>query len=237
MKMKPITIVKIAIDLAMTVLFLLLMEYHLLSDAPHEWIGASVFLLFLGHNVLNYRWYKNLFKGKYTATRILQTTVNFLLWIAMLGCIVSAMCISGHVFAFMNIGAARFGRTLHLAATVWAFLLMSFHLGLHFQMFIGMARNILKPGDTARVVLKWIGRAVVLGISAFAVYVFIQRTMWEEMFLLTEFKWYDYEKTILGYFFESAAIMVSFAAVGYYLKLVLQKMSSKSKKRARANSN
>ena len=92
--MKPVFIIKIFVDICMSALFLLLMSYHLLDDAPHEWIGAAVFLLFSAHNILNYRWYKNLFKGKYTAVRLMQTETNLLLWVTMLGCIVSSLCIS-----------------------------------------------------------------------------------------------------------------------------------------------
>lgn len=50
-------IIKIAVDVAMFVLFLLLMEYHLLPDVAHEWLGISVFILFIAHNALNYKWY------------------------------------------------------------------------------------------------------------------------------------------------------------------------------------
>ncbi len=91
--------VKIIVDAAMFVLFLLLMEYHLLSSVVHEWLGISVSVLFLAHNALNYKWYAVLFKGRYTAMRIVQTVVNFLLWIAMIGCIVSSILISGTVYA------------------------------------------------------------------------------------------------------------------------------------------
>lgn len=230
MKMKPVLIVKIAIDLCMTVLLLLLMSYHLLPDAAHEWIGASVFVLFLAHNILNLRWYRNLFKGKYTAVRIMQTTVNFLLWVAMIGCIVSALIISGHVFAFLNFSSARFGRALHLSATVWAFILMSFHLGLHLQMFIGIAKKIAKPSDKAAIILKWVFRAVAAAICAFGLYVFITRSMWEELFLLTEFKWFDYEKSLLVYMLENTAMLTLFAAIGHYLKKAMQKLSALPRK-------
>lgn len=230
MKMKPVLIVKIAIDLCMTVLLLLLMSYHLLPDAAHEWIGASVFVLFLAHNILNLRWYRNLFKGKYTAVRIMQTTVNFLLWVAMIGCIVSALIISGHVFAFLNFSSARFGRALHLSATVWAFILMSFHLGLHLQMFIGMAKKIAKPSDKAAIILKWVLRAVAAAVCAFGLYVFITRSMWEELFLLTEFKWFDYEKSLLVYMLENTAMLTLFAAIGHYSKKVMQKLSALPRK-------
>ena len=86
-------IIKITVDAAMFVLFLLLMEYHLLPSVAHEWLGISVFVLFIAHNALNYKWYAVLFKGKYTAIRIVQTVVNFLLWVAMICCIISSILV------------------------------------------------------------------------------------------------------------------------------------------------
>ena len=43
--MKPKMIGKIAVDLAMTVLLLLLMAKQLTGDVAHEWLGAGTFVL------------------------------------------------------------------------------------------------------------------------------------------------------------------------------------------------
>lgn len=229
--MKPVFIIKIFVDICMSALFLLLISYHLLDDAPHEWIGAAVFLLFSAHNILNYRWYKNLFKGKYTAVRLMQTETNLLLWVTMLGCIVSSLCISGHVFAFLDLDAARMGRSLHLVATVWAFILVSIHLGLHWQMFIGMSKKVFKVQGNAAVIFRWTARVIVLAISASALYIFITRKMWEEMFFLTEFKWFDYEKTLLVYLLENVCLMTMFGAVGHYSKKLISRITIKKQKK------
>lgn len=50
------TILKICIDAAMFVLFLLLMSEFLLKDA-HLWIGIAAAALFVFHNILNIKWY------------------------------------------------------------------------------------------------------------------------------------------------------------------------------------
>ena len=215
--MSKIRIIKIIIDLSMYVLFLLLMEEHLIPNGTHEWLGISLFLLFILHNALNYKWYGALFKGKYTAMRIVQTAVNFLLMIAMIGCIVSAMLISGTVFAWMNLSGTEFGRHLHMISTAWAFILMSIHLGLHFSAFVAMAGKI-KMSIAAKTIIKWILRVVVLGISVFGLIVFIQRAFYEELFLLTAFKFLDYEKSSFVYLIETAAMSILFVSITYYLK-------------------
>ena len=47
--LKPKMILKILVDLAMTVLLFLLMAYLLVGETAHEWIGLAVFILFLFH--------------------------------------------------------------------------------------------------------------------------------------------------------------------------------------------
>ena len=206
-------IIKIAVDAGMFVLFLLLMEYHLLPSVAHEWLGISVFVLFIAHNALNYKWYAVLFKGKYTAMRIVQTVVNFLLWVAIIGCIVSSVLISSTVFAW----GAMAGRTIHLIATSWTFILMSVHLGLHWAMFVGMTKRIKMP-ELAATIIKWILRVVVLAVGIYGVVVFVQRAFYEELFLLTEFKQFNYDISAFAYLLQTVAMTATFVSATYYLK-------------------
>lgn len=143
--MKPKAIAKIAIDILMTLLLLFLMGYQFWGDAAHEWVGAGMFLLFIAHHALNLGWYKTLLKGKYTGVRILQLIVNLLLFLTMLGMMVSGIMLSRHVFAFLPIdGGMSFARLTHMAASYWGFVLMALHLGLHWNMILGMWRKALK---------------------------------------------------------------------------------------------
>lgn len=132
---------KIIIDIAMYLIFVALIQEYLWSDGLHEWLGITLFALFIAHNVLNIRWYKSLFKGKYTAARSVSTVINIALLAAMLCCMVSSLLVSGKIFAFLNLGGARIGRSLHLVSTAWAFVLMSLHLGLHLTLPKRCAKN------------------------------------------------------------------------------------------------
>ena len=93
--------VKMGIDLAMTVLLLCQMSYLLIGETAHEWMGTAMFVLFLLHHALNREWYQNLGKGRYSALRIFQTAVDFLVFLAMLGLMISGIMISRVVFSFL----------------------------------------------------------------------------------------------------------------------------------------
>lgn len=224
---KTLLAVKILIDIAMCAIFVFLMGYHLFGEAEHEWLGISVFILFLLHNGLNWRWYKNLFKGKYTATRIYKLVVNIVLWALMACNIASAMLISAEVFLPLNInGDMMTGRQLHLFATMWTFLFTSLHLGLHFFLFIGLTKRIKLPNE-AGIVVKWILRAVLLGLAVYGIVVFVQRTMWEELFLTTHFKFLDCEESKIKFLFDYICVICLFGGIGYYSNKGLILLSKK----------
>lgn len=72
------------LDIAMTVLLPLLMTYSLIGETFHEAAGTVMLVLFIAHNWMNRGFWKNLFKGKYTAKRALHTAVNLALFAVMI---------------------------------------------------------------------------------------------------------------------------------------------------------
>ena len=50
--------IRMAADIAMTILLPILMAYSLVGEAVHEWLGIVMFLLFIVHQALNRHWYK-----------------------------------------------------------------------------------------------------------------------------------------------------------------------------------
>lgn len=214
-------IIKRSVDVAMYILFLLLMGQCVLRGVVHEWMGISVGILFLVHNALNYKWYRTLFKGEYNAIRTVQLVVNVLLLLAMLICMTGGVLISQHIFAVHNGNAIEFGRHLHLVATAWGFILMSVHLGLHWSIFSAIAKKI-QADEKEKKVIHIICCVLVAFLCAYGLYQFADRRFWEELFHLIDYqKEYDYSKTLLPYFAQSAALSVPFITMAYYVKKFL----------------
>lgn len=70
--MRPKQIARLGLDLAMTVLLLLLMARQITGEDAHEWLGAAMFVLWLLHHLLNRRWYAGFAKGAWTPMRAVQ---------------------------------------------------------------------------------------------------------------------------------------------------------------------
>ena len=109
-------------------IFVILMGHHITENLIHEILGTILFILFIVHHILNYRYYKTIFKGKYNFKRVFLLIIDLLLLISMIGMIISAINISSDVFTFLNIPTTIFGRQLHMLSTSWAFVIMSIHL-------------------------------------------------------------------------------------------------------------
>lgn len=223
--MKPKMKIKIGIDFLMTVLLLLLMAYQVVGEELHEWFGAAMLVLFIMHSILNIKWYKNLFRGKYKSVRILGTILNLAVLAAILSLGYSGIVLSRHLFAFLPIDSGMaLARTMHLSGSYWGFVLMSLHLGLHWGMVIGLFRKL--KGEKKLPVLVWILRLLGLAVAVYGAYCFICADIFSYMFLKTEFAFFDFEKSAVLVFSEYIAMMGLWIFVGYHITKGLGKLSS-----------
>ena len=225
--MKPKMILKMGIDLVMTILLLCQMAYMLIGEVSHEWMGTVMFMLFILHHVLNWRWYKNLRKGRYTAVRIFQVIVDFLVLLSMLGLMVSGIIMSREVFAFLPIdGGMGFARILHMLAAYWGFILMSIHLGLHWGMIMGAMRKITGTAKQSPV-RTWILRGSALLICGFGIYAFFKHNIADYLFVRSQFVFFDMEQPLALFFVEYFAMMGLWVCIAYYVAKLFQKRPSK----------
>lgn len=223
--MKPKMKIKIGIDFLMTVLLLLLMAYQIVGETLHEWFGTAMLVLFITHNILNIKWYKNLFKGKYKPVRILSTILNIAVFAAILSLGYSGIVMSRHLFAFLPINRGMaLARVMHLSSSYWGFVLMSLHLGLHWSMILGMFRKLI--GGKTLPVPPWILRLFGLVIAGCGAYCFIEADIFSYMFLQNEFAFFDFEKNAVSVFSEYIAMMGLWVGIGYYAAKGLGKLSS-----------
>ena len=211
---------RVGIDLCMTILLPLLMAYSLIGETAHEWIGASMLILFIAHHILNFRWFRSLLKGRYNPVRILNTAVNILLLIDILLQGISGIVMSRQVFSFLNIQqGALTARVIHLLGAYWGFVLMSVHIGLHWNAMLGHIKNTMKKSKWLRIT----ARILCAGISAYGVYAFITRQLGNYMLLKMQFVFFNYDEPVILFLLDYAAMMVLFATIGYYLSKFIRK--------------
>lgn len=215
---------KLIIDFAMTVALMLLMAYELIGQVSHEWIGIGMFVLFILHHILNWKWSKGLLKGKYTAFRIFQTVLVFFVLLTMVGSMVSGIILSSHALTFLPISRGRnFARILHMLSAYWGFVLMSLHLGFHWSMMMAMAKRLSKKDSS---ILTWGLRSIAVMIAGYGVYAFFHREIGLYMLLKSKFVFFDFEEPLILFFMDYIAIMGLFVFIGHYLSVGLKKQKA-----------
>ena len=212
MKMK----IKTAADILMTAALPVLMCYSIVGETAHEVIGIAMFCLFIAHHILNFGWIKSLFKGKYDLRRGVNTAVNALVFLCMIGLMYSGIVISKHVFTFVNFGGAMTARTIHMLCAYWGLVLMSVHLGMHIsQMAVRM-----KLKNKAMV---WALRIIFGVIGAVGVYEFITLKFTDYLFRKVQFVFIDTNASAVLTALQYLSVMVLFAYIGYMVQSILKK--------------
>lgn len=218
--MKPKQIIKIAADVLMTFMLLLLMAYSMAGEAVHEWIGVGMFSLFVMHHILNNRWSSNLLRGKYTPFRIFQTVMVILVLFSMAGSMVSGIVISKHVFSFLPISeGCAWAKTLHILCAYWGFVFISLHLGLHWNMMMGMAKRMFKKPSAVR---KWLIRGIGFLIACYGARALIIREVLSYMFLKIQLIFFDSEEPLILFLTDYIALMGLFVFIGHYIAKILR---------------
>lgn len=220
--MKWIMKVKIVVDAVMSLALLLLMAYGLVGEAAHEWIGMGMFFLFVLHHILNRRWIGAVPKGRYTPSRICQTVLAGLIFLCMIGSMVSGIILSRYVFAFLPRHTGyELAEKCHILCAYWGFVLMSLHLGLHWNMVLSMAGKHLRPCR----VRTWILRICGYLFAAWGVVAFVRRDVGIYLLLKSHFVFFDYSEPVAFFLLDYLAVMGLFVAIGYGMNVLLRKVS------------
>ena len=221
-------IIKHIVDLLMTIFLLAQMAYLLVGQEIHERMGAGMLVLFIAHHVLNWKWILNLKRGPYRAYRLLQTLLVFLVFLSMLGSMVSGIMMSRYVFDFLPIqGGMSFARILHMLCAYWGFIFLSAHLGLHWGMVMGMVRKASGVRATSRVRTAVL-RITACGIAAYGVFAFVKHRIADYLFLRSMFVFFDFEQPLPQFFAEYIAMMGLWIFLAYYTGTLLQKRAAHS---------
>ena len=147
---------KILLDIIMTVIMLCLLNTNITGVPLHEILGISVFVLFLLHKGLNFKWIKAvtgnlLTKAVNPRTKLLYAVDILLLVLATLN-VGSGILISTYVLTDISTGDIFLTSQLH---HIFAYLLgitLIVHIGLHWA-FIRNALKIPKGSLTEKLVL------------------------------------------------------------------------------------
>jgi len=213
-------LVRLVIDLAMTVLMLVVMAYHVTGNAIHELVGAVLFMLFIFHNILNRRWYKTIIRGKYNVRRILKIVVNLLFLVSMVVVMISSVPISRDVFPYFPINNDMIVRQIHVLTAYWGFIFMAVHIGLSWGTIINAVRKM--TGITGMSHIHTIVlRVLAVLIVVYGVQTSFERDLGSKLIIYDPFGSYLLDNSAMGFLLDYLSIMgIYICGTHYALKFV-----------------
>lgn len=117
-----------------------------------------------------------------------KMAVDVLTFVSMHALMYSGIVLSRHVFSFLPIKSGlALARRLHILGFYWGFLLMSLHLGLHWNLVLAMLKG--KRAGFPRN-LSIICRILGLAAAVYGACVFVKRDFFTYLFLQSEFAFF-----------------------------------------------
>lgn len=135
---------------------------------------------------------------------------------------ISAIMISTTVFSFLNIKTNMIARSMHLSSTAWGLILIGIHLGLHLRICFDKIRKKIKTSS-----FEYTFYLIILLLLIYGIYAFIKNAPWQELFLLTHFKFFDYEQLPIFFYLEYLGITFLTIMITYSIMKVTKKRSEK----------
>lgn len=211
---------KLIVDVIMYGILLYLMSYHAgLGLLLHGIFGCVFFGLFLLHHVLNWRWYRGLFKGKYTARRIVFAVVDVLILVDFVILAISSVQMSGDVFVFSPFITTQSARNLHVIGKSWGFVISAIHLGLHTAPLLKKLHRKIKETFFA-----YAYNLIFVLVLAAGVFCFIKSKIWGDMFLRSGV---DREFDTITFYARHIMMTVALCQVDYLILKLIGKIKNR----------
>ena len=115
-----------------------------------------------------------------------------------------------------------FGRMLHKASTSWGFILMAIHVGLHIT---GMMNKLNDKMKNSR--FEYVYYFILVILIGLGIYAFIDLKLWEDMFLVNHFKFFDYEQSPVIFYLKYVAVLIVIALLIFFNFSLIRKVKSK----------
>ena len=215
-------------DAVMMLLLLLLMGYSLVGEVIHEWLGIAMLVLLIIHHIMNLAWYRSLGKGRFSAYRCVQTSLNWLLLLAAAGATFSGLVLSRYALDFLPPhGGEEFAQAVHLPCAYWCLILASLHLGLHWNAVMGAVHRITGLRTVSRgqtVSLRLLAGAVAL----YGLFVFFNSSFPDYLLLRTHFVFFSPDQTVTCLLVDNLAVMGLFICLAHYAGIWLRRRSDRN---------
>ncbi len=146
---------KIILDIIMTIIFIVLMDTSITGIKFHEILGLGIFALFLIHKILNWSWIKGVTKKLADKNLNIKTRIMYGIDVIMVllttFVIISGILISQNIFMEFAADNIEKWSNLHHLGSYTLLVVLSIHVGLHWNSILYGFKRIFSIKDTNKV--------------------------------------------------------------------------------------
>lgn len=209
--MKKQYIFQVCQDAILTIIFLVLMGFHLSNEIIHEWLGIFFFSIILLHISLNYHWIKKIANNDYDFFKSFQLTINVLLLIMIISAIGSGLMLSRHVLPDASFHSTTdLVRKVHMTSVHWGQIIIAVHLGMHWKMLANFFCRMWNIPPRSLFSARLMPFLFIL-IAVYGAFSFMARDMLPYLLLQVDFAFFDYEEPKWIFYLDYFATVISFA--------------------------
>lgn len=148
--------IKIILNILMTIMMILLMKLEPIG-LHHEVMGIAIFILFLIHKTLNYKFVKavgkNIFNKKLKINSKIIFIIDIILFCFMLTNFITGILISKFIFKELVTTNLELITILHKSTAWWTLILISIHIGLHLERLVNYFTKKYKNTKNNKVII------------------------------------------------------------------------------------
>lgn len=202
---------RISIDCAMLVFFVLAMAYVLTGNQWHEVVGILLFALVLMHCGLNFTWFRRIFTfSDIRRLLTMRNLCNIFLALSFLTTIAAGVLISQFLFTFIPWEGGLLMRQIHIASAYWLLVFAALHTGLHWHSLY----NRVVSWKTNRWVTRMLWGVVIL-LSGLGIHAFIVHEVHYKLILYYAFSFPDANSNGGRILLDHALMFVPFSVLAY----------------------
>lgn len=219
--MKPLFLLRLALDAAAAGLLLFAFAYFWQGNAAHEWAGAGIFLLLAVHNLFHRSWFAGLAQHGARRGRF-NTALTLVLLAGMLALLGSSLVISETLFAGLRLDDDFSARQVHAGIAYWLLLIVAVHLGLRWPLLMAVARKLLGIAQ-ASALRTLLLRLMALGIALQGLASAQVLNLRARLLFQMSLDWWNFEESVAGFFGHCLAVAGLCICLTYYTLLWLQR--------------
>jgi uncharacterized protein YacL len=212
---------KWSVIFAMTIILLLTFAYYWLGNTVHEIAGTFFFVLVIVHNCQMIRWYKR-------KHDFINKIVTYLLIFSNSVLLLTSLLISNLLYKFTGFNTGFTLRQIHIVTAYWTLIMVALHLGLRWPTIIKLIRSKFQFQQSKKQTI--ILRLLSIGIIIQGICSFKTLGMDGKLFMRMSLDWWNFEESVIGYFYHLFAIVGLFASLIFYLNMLVTRIKEAKKK-------